>query len=135
NHPTIITIFDIGLFEGKPFIAMELVNGKNLAEIIKDGRISLKKIVAIASQFADGLAKAHEAGIVHRDLKPENLMVTNDGFLKILDFGLAKLSDSGIHDPAFLQTQTNAGVVVGTAAYMSPEQAAGKAVDFRSDQF
>src|SRR4029078_5496960 len=80
NHPTIITICEIGLIDEKAFIAMELVDGKNLAEILKAGRIPLKKIVSIASQLADGLAKAHEAGIVHRDLKPENLMITKDGF-------------------------------------------------------
>jgi serine/threonine protein kinase len=135
NHPTIITIFDIGFIEEKAYIAMELVDGKNLAELLKAGRISLKKIIAISSQLADGLAKAHDAGIVHRDLKPENLMITTDGFLKILDFGLAKLADTELKDVSFQQTQTSAGVVVGTAGYMSPEQASGNSIDFRSDQF
>jgi serine/threonine protein kinase len=135
NHPTIITIFDVGVIDGKTFIAMELVEGKNLKDLIQAGRIPLKKIIAIASQLADGLAKAHEAGIVHRDLKPENIMITPDGFVKILDFGLAKLADSDTGDVSILQTQTSAGVVVGTAGYMSPEQASAKPVDFRSDQF
>lgn len=135
NHPAIITIYDVGFAEEKTYIAMEFVDGKNLHEILSSGRLSLKKAIAIASQFADGLAKAHEAGIVHRDLKPENLMITGDGFLKILDFGLAKLTDPVTHDVSTLQTQTSAGIVLGTAGYMSPEQAAGRVIDFRSDQF
>jgi serine/threonine protein kinase len=138
NHPAIITIYDVGLIDSHPYIAMELVNGKNLKELLASGRMPLKKIVSIASQMADGLAKAHDAGIVHRDLKPENLMINADGFLKILDFGLAKLSDessAGDSESSGFQTQTAAGVVLGTAAYMSPEQAAGRSVDFRSDQF
>ena len=135
NHPAIITIFDVGLIDSIPFIAMEFVNGKNLHELLRSGRFPLKKVIAIASQFADGLAKAHESGIVHRDLKPENLMITADGFLKILDFGLAKLTLPANLEVSHLQTQTSAGMVMGTAVYMSPEQAAGKVVDFRSDQF
>ncbi|MCI0413002.1 serine/threonine-protein kinase [bacterium] len=135
NHPAIVTIYDIGTVDTTPYIAMEFVDGKNLHEIIKAGRISLKKVISIASQFVDGLAKAHEAGIVHRDLKPENLMVNGDGFVKILDFGLAKLSYAPTPGTSDVQTETSAGVVMGTAAYMSPEQAAGKLVDFRSDQF
>lgn len=135
NHPAIITIYDIGTVDSIPYIAMEFVDGKNLHQLINFGRLSLKKIISIASQFADGLAKAHEAGIVHRDLKPENLMVNGDGYLKILDFGLAKLSYAAGPDSSEMQTQTSAGVVMGTAAYMSPEQAAGRQVDFRSDQF
>lgn len=135
NHPAIITIYDVGWADSRPYIAMELIQGKNLAEVLAARRMPLKRIVAIGSQLADGLAKAHEAGIVHRDLKPENLMINDDGFLKILDFGLAKLTDSTKSDVSDLQTQTAAGVVMGTATYMSPEQAAGKPIDFRSDQF
>jgi eukaryotic-like serine/threonine-protein kinase len=136
NHPAIITIYDVGFAEKKAYIAMEFVDGKNLHEMIRAGRLPLKKVLAIASQFADGLAKAHEAGIIHRDLKPENLMITADGFLKILDFGLAKLADGPVkHDQSDLQTRTSAGFAVGTAGYMSPEQAAAQDVDFRSDQF
>ena len=85
NHPAIITIYDVGFSGSDAYIAMEYVDGKNLAEILSAGRLPLKKIIMIASQFADALAKAHEAGIIHRDLKPENLMITSDGFLKILD--------------------------------------------------
>jgi eukaryotic-like serine/threonine-protein kinase len=135
NHPAIITIYDIGTVDTTPYIAMEFVEGKNLHELIKAGRLPLKKVISIASQFTDGLAKAHEAGIVHRDLKPENVMVNGDGFVKILDFGLAKLNYASNPETSDVQTQTSAGMVMGTAGYMSPEQAAGKAVDFRSDQF
>ena len=135
NHPAIITIYDVGFAGEKAYIAMELVDGRSLHELIVAGRVPLKKVIAIASQLADGLTKAHEAGIVHRDLKPENLMITGDGYLKILDFGLAKLTDHPSRDVSTLQTQTSAGLAFGTAAYMSPEQAAGRPVDFRSDQF
>lgn len=135
NHPAIVTIYDVGSLESNPYIAMELVNGKNLGQLIQEVRLPLKKILAIALQLADGMAKAHEAGIVHRDLKPENVMVTGDGFVKILDFGLAKLTDPATQEVSHLQTHTSAGIVLGTVGYMSPEQAAGKMVDFRSDQF
>ena len=135
NHPSIITIYEIGTANSTPYIAMELVEGKNLHQIIEAGRISVKKVIAIAAQLADGLAKAHEAGIVHRDLKPENVMVNKDGFVKILDFGLAKLNQDTDLDHSSVQTETSAGVILGTAAYMSPEQAAARYVDFRSDQF
>ncbi len=135
NHSSIITIYDVGLFDSTPYIVMEFVDGKNLHEILLEGRLHLRKMISIAAQFADALAKAHEAGIVHRDLKPENLMLNRDGFLKILDFGLAKLMDPVSSDVSMIQTRTSAGIVMGTAGYMSPEQAAGKVVDFRSDQF
>jgi Tol biopolymer transport system component len=118
---------------------MELVEGKTLRELLFAGALPVKRILQVAAQVADGLARAHEAGIVHRDLKPENLMVTRDGRVKILDFGLAKLthirtgSDEGTNLPT--ETGTGAGVVLGTVGYMSPEQAAAQPVDFRSDQF
>jgi Tol biopolymer transport system component len=139
NHPNIVTIYDIGSEGGVSWIAMERVEGTTLRELLVGGALSLKKLFQIAPQIAEGLAKAHEAGIVHRDLKPENVMVSKDGFVKILDFGLAKLtsrgsgSDEGSQLPTM--TQTTPGVVVGTVAYMSPEQASGLEVDFRSDQF
>jgi Tol biopolymer transport system component len=139
NHPNIVTIYEIGASDSVAYIAMERVEGKTLRELLFGGAIPIKKLLAIAAQIADGLARAHEAGIVHRDLKPENLMVTKDGLVKILDFGLAKQtavgsgSDEGSHIPT--ETGTSPGVVLGTVGYMSPEQAAGQPVDFRSDQF
>src|SRR5262245_18845950 len=90
NHPNIITIYDVGSCNSTSYLSMELVEGKTLRDLIDEGLIPLRKIISIASQLADGLAKAHAAGIVHRDLKPDNLMISKDGFLKILDFGLAK---------------------------------------------
>src|SRR5262249_42251807 len=120
-------------------IAMELVEGKSLRELLAGDRLPVRRTLQIASQVADGLAKAHAAGIVHRDLKPENLMVSKDGYAKILDFGLAKLAAPLPGDASRIQTivreETAPGTVLGTVGYMSPEQAAGKALDFRSDQF
>ncbi len=139
NHPNIVTIHDIGKSGGTSFIAMELVEGQNLRELLAEGVPPTKRLLAIAAQVADGLAKAHGAGIVHRDLKPENVMVTGNGFVKILDFGLAKLTQP--EDPEdrteapTVSGGTEPGIVVGTVAYMSPEQALGKPLDFRSDQF
>ena len=135
NHPNIITIYDVGSSNSTSYFSMELVEGKSLRAILDEGLMPLRKVVSIASQLADGLAKAHSAGIVHRDLKPENLMISKDGFLKILDFGLVKRTLVATHQASHLQTQTGIGFVVGTAGYMSPEQASGQAVDFHSDQF
>jgi len=138
NHPNIVTIHDIGQVEGRPYIVMEFVDGVTLREAIVQSRLPPRRAIDLARQAAEGLAKAHTAGIVHRDLKPENLMITGDGFLKIVDFGLAKLntslsSDSGM--TTFPHGGTDLGVIMGTVGYMSPEQAGGRAVDFRSDQF
>ncbi len=139
NHPCIVTIYDIGSTDGVSWIAMELVEGKTLRELLASGALPVKRLLPLATSVAEGLAKAHEAGIVHRDLKPENVMVTRDGLVKILDFGLAKLSStgSGSGEGSHLPTMTGTtpGVVVGTVGYMSPEQASGEALDFRSDQF
>jgi predicted ATPase len=125
NHPNIVTIYELGQDRSCHYIAMELV-------------LPMRKAIEIAAQIAEGLTKAHEAGITHRDLKPENLMVSHDGFVKILDFGLAKLASSGggRSDIYNLSTsQTPAGLVLGTVGYMSPEQVSGDGLDFRSDQF
>ena len=133
SHPNIVTIFEVGQAGTLPFIAMELIEGDTLRAMVDRGPVPYKKSVAIAFQMADGLAKAHAAGIVHRDLKPENVMVTKEGYVKILDFGLAKLV--GGPGEAGPLSMTATGFVMGTAGYMSPEQASGQAVDFRSDQF
>jgi eukaryotic-like serine/threonine-protein kinase len=139
NHPNIITLLDIGEVDGVLFIAMEYIEGKTLSDLLAGGLLPSRKVLEIAEQLADGLAKAHGAGIVHRDVKPDNVMVSKDGFVKILDFGLAKLGAAPVGSGSDLETVarpgTSAGAVLGTAGYMSPEQASGRAVDFRSDQF
>jgi serine/threonine-protein kinase len=134
NHPNIITIFDIGRAESHAYIAMELVEGRDLRSLMAGERLPLKMILRVAVKVADGLAAAHERGIVHRDLKPENVIVSRDGFVKLLDFGLAKLARPfGETDSTI--PQTIPGAVFGTVGYMSPEQASGREVDYRSDQF
>src|SRR5712692_9544776 len=138
NHPNIVTIYALGLDASTHYIAMELVEGKTLRQLLASGLLPIRKAIEIAAQVADGLAKAHEAGIAHRDLKPENLMVSDDGFVKILDFGLAKLTlPSGelSETSPTIALQTRPGVVMGTMQYMSPEQVSGGRLDFRSDQF
>ena len=122
------------------YIAMELVDGSTLRRKIHEEAVDLRTLLGYLAQAADGLAKAHAAGIVHRDLKPDNIMVTSDGFAKVLDFGLAKLSvtfsttDATVEAPA-VRGHTREGMLVGTVAYMSPEQVLGKVVDHRSDIF
>src|SRR5215813_4752449 len=139
NHPNIITIYEIGRADSVSYIAMELVRGRTLRDLIAEGPLPAKSVLALAAQAADALAKAHEAGIVHRDLKPENVMVTREGFIKILDFGLAKLAlpESGQVSamPTLAKPETRPGIVLGTVGYMSPEQASGRPLDYRSDQF
>jgi serine/threonine protein kinase/tetratricopeptide (TPR) repeat protein len=138
NHPNIIHIYDIDKHGSMPYIAMEYVEGKTLREMLSDGPIPTEKLLQLSTQIAEGLAKAHTAGIIHRDLKPENLMVTSDGYVKILDFGLAKLlPQPGADSEAATITKegTVAGAVMGTASYMSPEQALGKPLDARTDVF
>jgi Tol biopolymer transport system component len=139
NHPNIVTIHDIGQSGSVSYIAMELVDGQTLREIVVEGPMPVRRIFSIAPQIAEGLAKAHTAGIVHRDLKPENVMVSKDGYVKILDFGLSKLvapASGGVSAmPTLARPETHPGTVLGTVAYMSPEQAGGRAVDYRSDQF
>ena len=136
NHPNILTVYDVGADGDVHFLVSELIEGESLRIEMNRGRMSLKRVIEIAQQIAEGLAAAHEAGIVHRDLKPENVMVTADGRVKIVDFGLAK----SVHGEAamlgeFTATETAEGLVMGTVPYMSPEQARGGAADFRSDQF
>lgn len=138
NHPNIITVYEVGKTKGTPFIATEFIDGKNLRRVMDEGEISPKDALDIASQVASALVAAHSAGIFHRDIKPENIMLREDELVKVVDFGLAKVSGTprievtdtaGQSDP-----QSSApGLVMGTLAYMSPEQAAGKPVDARSD--
>src|ERR1700746_386472 len=128
NHPNIISIYDVGRENNTAYIAMEFVDGRTLRALMESPPLTIKKALQIAAQIADGLAKAHAAGIVHRDLKPENIMVTKDGFVKILDFGLAKLQNTGLSSAVASEpgiSLTQAGFVMGSPDYMSPEQAAG----------
>lgn len=144
NHPSIVTVYDVGENEGISWIAMEWVEGRTLRQVISDGPLTLRDAFSIARQVADGLAAAHAKGIVHRDLKPENVMLAADGRSKILDFGLARQtlgeslegtdSRAGTLEAAPV-AGTNEGTILGTVGYMSPEQASGRTVDFRSDQF
>src|ERR1700722_3891397 len=138
NHPNILAVFDIGTHEGSPYVVSELLEGETLRDRLRGGSMAGRKALDYALQIAHGLAAAHEKGIVHRDLKPENLFITKDGRVKILDFGLAKLTqtDPGSHTSLPTMTHaTEAGVTMGTAGYMSPEQVRGIAVDARSDIF
>jgi len=132
NHPNLITIYDIGVSSGVHFIATEFVLGKTVRDLIDDG-LKMKNALAIATQVAEGLGAAHNAGILHRDIKPENIMVRPDGYVKVLDFGLAKLGEQVATDPSRPSSQTEPGLLMGTLAYMSPEQAAGEPVDQRAD--
>lgn len=135
NHPAIVTVHDFAEADGQAFIVMEYLPGATLDQIIPPTGLAPHVVLKYAAQMADALAKAHEAGILHRDLKPSNVLITEDGRAKILDFGLAKLLETqGSHTETTVAA-TDAGVVVGTAAYMSPEQAEGRKLDGRSDIF
>ena len=140
NHPNIVTIFGIDESDGRRFIAMELVEGKTLDRLISSGGMPLAQIFDLAVPLADALAAAHEKGIVHRDLKPANVMVTKEGRVKVLDFGLAKLTAEGQggsspDDVTMSAPLTGRGVVIGTVPYMSPEQLQGENLDHRTDLF
>ena len=137
NHPHILTIHEIGTSEDVRFIATEFIDGSTLRQRIHE-RMKLIEVLDISSQVASALAAAHEAGIIHRDIKPENVMVRRDGYVKVLDFGLAKLTErkastTDTEAPTRAMVDTAAGTVMGTATYMSPEQAKGTEVDWRSD--
>src|SRR2546423_75178 len=140
NHPNILIVYRFGTTEaGAPYLVTELLQGQTLRERLLQGAIAVRKTVDYSSQIARGLAAAHDRGIVHRDLKPENLFITADGRVKILDFGLAKLTrpegtQSSAEAPT-LQVATDPGLVMGTVGYMSPEQVRGKPSDQRSDLF
>ncbi|WP_243324413.1 serine/threonine-protein kinase [Geothrix sp. SG200] len=135
NHPNILTIYELGAHEGAPFLVMELLDGITLRELMKQGTLTAGRIAELGSQIAEGLAAAHERGIIHRDIKPENLFLTRRGVVKILDFGLAKSGCLENKSTSVTTLGTGTGMVVGTASYMSPEQATGKPVGFASDQF
>src|SRR5262249_42735208 len=133
NHPNICHLYDVG----PDYLVMELVDGTTLAEKLKSGAIPLEESLNIARQIAGALASAHEKGITHRDLKPSNVKIKSDGTVKVLDFGLAKIGGTSTvqddNSPTITMDHTEAGVILGTAAYMSPEQAKGKPVDQRAD--
>jgi DNA helicase II / ATP-dependent DNA helicase PcrA len=142
NHPHILTVYEVGEEDGKPYIAMEYVEGETLRQKIESRTLKIRDTLDIAIQISEGLSKAHELGIIHRDLKPENLMMSRDGYAKILDFGLAKLvaqreralaADS--EQKTLLRVKTESGTLLGTVNYMSPEQLLGQRVDRRCDIF
>lgn len=139
NHPNILVIYDFGEHEGSPYVVTELLEGRTLRDQMGGRALPVRKALEYGAQIARGLSAAHEKGIVHRDLKPENLFVTNDGRVKILDFGIAKLlrpeDVKGDEGETATQSRTEAGVVLGTTGYMSPEQVRGEPVDHRSDLF
>src|SRR6266542_6774764 len=138
NHPNILTIYEIGQADDLRFIATEFIDGVTLRERITSTQMELTEVLDTAVQVASALAAAHQAGIIHRDIKPENIMVRHDGYIKVLDFGLVKLtrpsgSCTDTEVPTKAMVNTGAGTVMGTAAYMSPEQARGLPVDERTD--
>src|SRR2546425_3989543 len=148
NHPNIITVFEIEQVDSVNFIATEFIDGQTLRERLRRGPMKLGEVLEVAIQIARALSAAHEAGIIHRDIKPENLMLRRDGIVKVLDFGLAKLTEkrhstaeeehnlvADTEAPTSAGTETDPGTVMGTAQYMSPEQARGQKVDGRTDIF
>ena len=139
NHPNILTIHEIGSQHGLHYLATEYIDGESLRNRLHHGKMQLREVLDVAAQVASALTVAHEAGIIHRDIKPENIMLRRDGYVKVLDFGLAKLTDT---DPSKQETEdaptrvmikTDPGVVMGTSFYMSPEQARAQEVDARTD--
>src|SRR5262245_12802326 len=145
NHPNILTIYEIGQVDGAHYIVTEFIDGQTLRQRMQNAKLSLNEVVDVAIQVAQALEAAHSAGIIHRDIKPENVMVRRDGLVKVLDFGLAKLTEQhqlmpgngGIDSQAatMAKVSTDPGTVMGTASYMSPEQARGQRVDARTDIF
>lgn len=141
NHPNILTVYEVGNCDGAHFIAAEFIDGKLLSRINLQERLSFESVLEIAIQIVSALQSAHEAGIVHRDIKPDNLMIRKDGIVKVLDFGLAKLTeksdlgDSVSNSPKIAKRTTNPGMILGTPNYMSPEQARGSAIDHQTDIF
>ena len=135
NHPNIVTVYDAGEDQGVSYIVSELVDGDSLSELIARGPVPVRRVLELAAQISDGLAAAHAAGVVHRDMKPENVMLTRDGRVKILDFGLARYQPAAATPSEGTATLTQAGMIMGTVGYMSPEQVSGQPADPRSDIF
>src|SRR5437870_5779498 len=137
NHPNILAVFHMGTYEGAPYLVSELLEGETLRQAVKRGPLPIRKVIDYGVQIARGLEAAHEKGIVHRDLKPENLFLTRDGRIKILDFGLAKLTQplGDVLEEARTRTRTDRGTWLGTAGYVSPEQVREGRADARSDVF
>src|SRR2546425_2829945 len=140
NHPNILVVHDIGMHDGSPYVVSELLEGETLRRRMGGTALPQRKAIDYGLQVAHGLAAAHEKGIVHRDLKPENIFITNDGRVKILDFGLAKLTGAGDTDQSQTdiptrRVDTDPGIIMGTVGYMSPEQLRGRRADHRSDIF
>src|SRR5437773_1110525 len=135
NHPHILTVYDAGEFDGRQYLITEFVDGGTLKSWVRAGERTWLEIIELLIGIADGLAAAHQAGILHRDIKPENILVAKNGYAKLADFGLAKLAQPGPDDATILTGATQYGVLVGSVPYMSPEQAAGKPLDARSDIF
>src|SRR5262245_58867776 len=134
NHPHILTVYDAGEVEGRQFIVTEFVDGGTLQDWAQSEKRTWRQIVGMITGIADALAAAHAAGILHRDVKPANILVAKSGYAKLADFGLAKTEDV-VSDGSPTRSQTQPGMIVGTVAYMSPEQASGKPLDARSDVF
>ncbi|HTM23899.1 MAG TPA: serine/threonine-protein kinase, partial [Vicinamibacterales bacterium] len=140
NHPNILVVYDVGAAEGVPYVVSELLEGETLRQTLERGALTPRKAIDYGVQIASGLAAAHDKGIVHRDVKPENVFITSDERVKILDFGLAKLTqvEAALSSASMMVTgmrQTSPGMLMGTVAYMSPEQVRGAPADTRSDIF
>ena len=136
EHPHIAVIHEVGTADGVTFIAMELIRGEKLSDVLVRGPLSAKRALDLGVEIAEGLGRAHEKGLIHRDLKPANVMVTDDGHAKVIDFGLAKLVERTMPDASTVGApgpHSTPGLVIGTAAYMSPEQARGDRVDHRTE--
>jgi serine/threonine protein kinase len=135
NHPNIVSIYDVGTCQGEPYIVSELLQGTTLRKLLRERPLSVREATEYALQFARGLSAAHEQGVIHRDLKPENLFLTENGVVKILDFGIAKLTGPSTATQGSTPSTTEAGTILGTIGYMSPEQVLGQPADHRSDIF
>jgi serine/threonine protein kinase len=137
NHPNILSVYEAGSVDDQQYLVTEFIDGFTLREWVRREKPSVRQIVDVCTGIADGLACAHQRGILHRDIKPENILVSNQGYAKLVDFGLAKLfeTEAGTTPPDMATRRTRAGEILGTTVYMSPEQASGRTIDARSDVF